>query len=739
MLPDFLRNINKFDFGTSHDNRKIEDVDLPPWADGSPEKFIRINREALESEYVSANLHRWIDLVFGYKQLGKDAVDATNVFYYLTYYGAVDTSQLTDEVRRATELQVAHFGSHPMQLFRYPHPEKRKRSVPRPLRNCFDSVFSRMILPETQEEALSIDSCSTLVIRSPSSRILKCSICVGRIVCVLDNGVIEAYRYGLSEVIKQNLTSEQQAQSLNSTRRKIAESAPVRAMKKYSEKTSLELRQLSNRIALESSELKRAFTDRSTSLDETISRPHVDPESMQNRQNRAYTVEASWGDATTSAALPTKQTKAVSHSPPSPKSPKTSMNMVVLVDKDHSPFSVLPRIPLATVNRSSRLSNKLVLDLAKLTVVSNSGRMLFSAGHIDGRVVVREVELLTCEIIHAADFRAHSYPVCCLATDCISDGLTDVVASIDLSGLLMIWTVSRVVGRGILSRRPQRLFRCPRSEYVLCDLSWSMGIVAVSNKDLLTVFSIEKNEMIHKWAISNASDSSSSAAFTPGGTEAESVGNFTLIVRKLVLSSEGFIVMAIQCLTSDLAASSYYLASFTLAGVRAGVYSCSCPVTFLSCHQRNSVVIAGFYDGTVEFLSASCVEVLFSFAPHVACVSYEGDQSTVFQSTESNAIINVQINLSLICVSAISGHMFCRALPDFVKYESDRNTSSFAKLVKNPIQTVQQHAQTISDAASTLKVHLDETFGELKKVTTFFCMSYCIYLSFAFILLDRQG
>ncbi|NXO23623.1 NBEL2 protein, partial [Cisticola juncidis] len=124
-FPEFLENQNGFDLGCLQlSNEKVGDVVLPRWA-RSREDFIRQHRQALESEYVSAHLHEWIDLIFGYKQRGPAAVEALNVFYYCTYEGAVDLDAITDETqRKALEGIISNFGQTPCQLLKEPHPAR---------------------------------------------------------------------------------------------------------------------------------------------------------------------------------------------------------------------------------------------------------------------------------------------------------------------------------------------------------------------------------------------------------------------------------------------------------------------------------------------------------------------------------------------------------------------------------------------------------------------------------------
>jgi len=84
---EFLRNSSSLALGCRQDGRPVGDVVLPPWAQNDAGQFVRLQREALESAFVSANLHHWIDLIFGVKQRGKLAFLADNVFRNITYEG----------------------------------------------------------------------------------------------------------------------------------------------------------------------------------------------------------------------------------------------------------------------------------------------------------------------------------------------------------------------------------------------------------------------------------------------------------------------------------------------------------------------------------------------------------------------------------------------------------------------------------------------------------------------------
>ena len=98
------------------------------WAK-SPQHFIRLHRMALESDLVSCQLHQWIDLIWGYKSRGPEAVRAVNVFYYLTYEGNVDLSVTDPCLRDAIEAQIRHFGQTPSQLTTDCHPPRSMSNI----------------------------------------------------------------------------------------------------------------------------------------------------------------------------------------------------------------------------------------------------------------------------------------------------------------------------------------------------------------------------------------------------------------------------------------------------------------------------------------------------------------------------------------------------------------------------------------------------------------------------------
>ncbi|XP_069046261.1 neurobeachin isoform X6 [Lepisosteus oculatus] len=150
-LPEMFVNSNGYNLGVRDDRTVVSNVDLPPWAK-KPEDFVRINRMALESEFVSCQLHQWIDLIFGYKQRGPEAVRALNVFHYLTYEGSVNLDSITDPVlREAMEAQIQNFGQTPSQLLIEPHPPRSSA-----MHLCFLPQSPLMFKDQMQQDVIMV-------------------------------------------------------------------------------------------------------------------------------------------------------------------------------------------------------------------------------------------------------------------------------------------------------------------------------------------------------------------------------------------------------------------------------------------------------------------------------------------------------------------------------------------------------------------------------------------------------
>ena len=101
----------------------FEGVQLPPWAK-TPTEFIQIQRNALESKYVSEHLNDWMDMMFGIRQRDPDS-DLPNVFPDSLYEAAWKHSELLNESQKLTiENEKSILGQVPSQVFKNPHQKK---------------------------------------------------------------------------------------------------------------------------------------------------------------------------------------------------------------------------------------------------------------------------------------------------------------------------------------------------------------------------------------------------------------------------------------------------------------------------------------------------------------------------------------------------------------------------------------------------------------------------------------
>jgi len=109
-LPEMFMNINKF----NPSNGEEFVVTIPKWSKNSAH-FIIYNREILEH---ASDLHKWIDLIFGYCQSGSGAIQTKNLFLPVCYHQPPSPNEDMDTLK----LQLQNWGQCPIALFKRAHP-----------------------------------------------------------------------------------------------------------------------------------------------------------------------------------------------------------------------------------------------------------------------------------------------------------------------------------------------------------------------------------------------------------------------------------------------------------------------------------------------------------------------------------------------------------------------------------------------------------------------------------------
>ena len=136
-LPEMFRNLNNLNLGIKENNEHVHNV-LTPCND-EPYEFVLTLRKVLESSQVSANIQKWIDLIFGYKQRGKEADLAYNVFTDKSYEDLVDVKK---EPEKACLYRLVEFGLTPEQVTAKEFPIRAKKENVKKTKEIMDSEAS---------------------------------------------------------------------------------------------------------------------------------------------------------------------------------------------------------------------------------------------------------------------------------------------------------------------------------------------------------------------------------------------------------------------------------------------------------------------------------------------------------------------------------------------------------------------------------------------------------------------
>ena len=124
-IPEMFININKFEFGLNSEKKNVNNVNIPLWGH-SPRIFCLLLKKALESQIVSLNINNWIDLIFGFKQKGKNAEKYYNVLRDVcSRFNPEKDCENENELEQKIN-EICEMGINPKQLFTKAHHKREK-------------------------------------------------------------------------------------------------------------------------------------------------------------------------------------------------------------------------------------------------------------------------------------------------------------------------------------------------------------------------------------------------------------------------------------------------------------------------------------------------------------------------------------------------------------------------------------------------------------------------------------
>jgi hypothetical protein len=294
---------------------------------------------------------------------------------------------------------------------------------------------SGWITPTCIDEALCANSIASVVPGPPSSAVIEIKITNKKLICIRDNGVVDVYKYSMSDSVKTALGLYLKLHSGPSRRRSASGSITSAAA---AHQTITSSASSSRIIIADGADLISFDAFDGTTPVSMPPPPAVPPE-------------------TTPAPSTTVASQLVSRPPYWDWC--TSDGAVVVVEGINGSAAV-PRVPVAhlrlgghivaTQANSSVEAREKALKLANSTRIRDANithflRMdciVLTAGRADGLISIRQLDPSSGAQMAGGDFRGHRFAVTFLASETLPGGQSALVASVDKEGLALVWTIS---------------------------------------------------------------------------------------------------------------------------------------------------------------------------------------------------------------------------------------------------------------------------------------------------------